>query len=171
MFNLAQLFIVALVLAAALASISVWAPRKVWVRTSAIVIACLFLPLAYAGLADLLSKPKPVNLEWAHRNVPEATVLAAQLKENQGIYLWLKFDGADEPRSYVLPWDRNVAEQLQKGMREAEANKNGLRMKLPFQLSLDNRDPMFYALPQPALPPKDRDDSGPMQYQQPGVEA
>lgn len=171
MFNLAQLFIIALVLAAALASISVWAPRKVWVRACAVLIAILFLPLAYAGLADLLSKPKPVNLEWAHRNVPEATVLAAQLREGDGIFLWLKIDGVDEPRSYVLPWDRKIAEQLQEGMREAEANKNGLRMKLPFQFSLDDRETMFYALPQPALPPKDRDGNGPMRYQHPGVEA
>lgn len=171
MFELTQLFVIALVLAAILASIGVWAPRKLWVRTCAVLVASLFLPLAYASFADLLSKPKPVNLEWAHRNVPEATVLAAQLREGEGIFLWLKFEGVNEPRSYVLPWDREVAEQLQEGMREAEANQNGLRMKMPFQLSLDNNEPMFYAVPQPTLPPKDRDDSGPLQYQHPGTEA
>ena len=171
MFGLAQLFVFALVLAGILASISIWAPRRVWVRTCAVMTAILFLPLAYAGLADLLSKPKPVNLEWAHRNVPEATVLAAQLREGEGIFLWLKIDGVEEPRSYVLPWDRKVAEQLQEGMRDAETNKNGLRMKMPFETSLDEREPRFYALPQPVLPPKDRDPDGPLMYQHPGIEA
>ncbi len=171
MFHLDQLFVIALTLAVALASISIWAPRKIWVRTCAVLIAILFLPLAYAGFADLLSKPKPVNLEWAHRNVPEATVLAAQLKEGKGIFLWLKIDEVEEPRSYVLPWDRKLAEQLQEGMREAEANQNGLRMKMPFEQSLENREPKFYAVPQPALPPKDRQGNGPMMYQHPDLDA
>ena len=30
-------------------------------------------------------------------------------------------------------------------------------MRLPFEPSLDDREPKFYALPQPPLPPKDAD--------------
>ena len=40
--------------------------------------------------------------------------------------------------------------------REAQpSGSRPLRMRLPFEPSLDDREPRFYALPQPALPPKD----------------
>ena len=37
--------------------------------------------------------------------------------------------------------------------------------------SLEDRGPKFYALPQPAFPPKDRDEDGPLYYKRPGIEA
>jgi hypothetical protein len=37
--------------------------------------------------------------------------------------------------------------------------------------SLDDREPKFYALPQPAPPPKDGDNRGPQRYQAPGTDA
>jgi hypothetical protein len=40
-------------------------------------------------------------------------------------------------------------------------------MRLPFEPSLDDGEPKFYALPQPALPPKDLDREPPKFYEQP----
>ncbi|WP_119461375.1 hypothetical protein [Rhodospirillaceae bacterium SYSU D60014] len=168
--NLIYLFGATVLLASLLASISIWAPRKLWVKGSAVVTASLLLVVGYASLADLLSKPKPVNLEWVKRNVPEATVLSASIEEGQGIYLWLQIAGIAGPRSYVMPWDQETAEQLQSALEDAETNGNGVRMIAPFEPSLDTREPKFYALPQPALPPKDRDHRGPMVYEHPGTE-
>ena len=51
---------------------------------------------------------------------------------------------------------RNAAEQLQEAARSAAEQQTALRMRMPFEKSLDDRAPRFYALPQPALPPKDR---------------
>ena len=42
--------------AAALATIAVWTPRKTPVRVAAVVVAALFVPLAYLSVQDLLSK-------------------------------------------------------------------------------------------------------------------
>ncbi|MFQ5958697.1 MAG: hypothetical protein ACE5LF_04940 [Alphaproteobacteria bacterium] len=168
--ELAHLFVLAVFIAAVLTTITIWSPRRVWVKSIAIVTASLFLPLAYAAFADLLSKPKPVDLEWAHRNVTEATVLAASMREDDGIFLWLQIDGVAEPRSYVLPWNRELAEELQDAQREAEANRNGLRIKLPFESTRDDRDHKFYAPPQPIPPLKDLGDDGPLIYRHPGFE-
>jgi len=64
-----------------------------------------------------------------------------------------------------------LAQQLQNAMREAEENGTGLRMRLPFENSLDMREPKFYALPQPALPPKDVvPETAPQQYRHPTLE-
>jgi hypothetical protein len=95
-------------------------------------------------------------------------VLGSSLREDDGIYLWLQLPNAGEPRSYVLPWDREIAEQLQAAQREAEETQGGLKMRLPFEPSLDDREPKFYAMPQPAPPEKEAPAQGPQFYQAPG---
>jgi len=166
-----QLFVVAAALAATLGLISIWAPRRLAIKAAALAATVLFLPLAYASLVELLSKPKPVDLEWWLSHAADAEVLASRLVENEGIYLWLQLVDVAEPRAYVLPWDRASAEQLQQALREAEQQGSGVQMRLPFEPSLDDREPKFYALPQPALPPKDLLQPPPEFYQPPGRDA
>jgi hypothetical protein len=166
-----QLFIGAAALAATLCLISIWAPRRLAIKAAALSATVLFLPLAYASLVELLSKPKPVDLEWWLSDAADAEVLAARQVENQGIYLWLQLPDIAEPRAYVLPWDRASAEQLQQALREAEQQGSGVQMRSPFEPSLDDREPKFYALPQPALPPKDLIEPPPEFYQPPGRDA
>jgi len=166
-----QLFVAAAALAATLGLISIWAPRRLAIKAAALAATMLFLPLAYASLVELLSKPKPVDLEWWLSRAPDAEVLASRLVENEGIYLWLQLVEVAEPRAYVLPWDRASAEELQRALREAEQQGSGVQMRLPFEPSLDDREPKFYALPQPALPPKDQIDPPPEFYQPPGRDA
>ncbi|MBI3454123.1 MAG: hypothetical protein HY057_15060 [Rhodospirillales bacterium] len=153
--DLFHLFAAGLFLAALLTSISIWAPRRFFVKAAAVGLAALFVPLSYAGLSGLLSRPKPASLEWARKTIPEAAVLGSSIREGEGIYLWLQMPNVGEPRAYVLPWNRQMAQQLQEATREAEKSGTGLRMRLPFERSLDNREPKFYALPQPAPPLKD----------------
>ncbi len=155
MTDLTYMFTAVAILAGVMAGISIWSRRRLWIRFAALAVAALLLPLSYAAFAQLLSQPKPISLEWWFRQADEATVLGSSIQEGEGIYLWLQFSTLDEPRAYRLPWDRELAEQLQAALREAEENHSQLRMRGPFEPSLDDRDPKFYALPQPALPPKD----------------
>jgi hypothetical protein len=166
-----QLFVIAAALAATLGLIGIAAPRRLAIKVIALATAVLFLPVAYASLIALLSKPKPVDLEWWLTGAAEAEVVASRLIENEGIYLWLQLIDVPEPRSYVLPWDRHSAEQLQQALRDAQRNGSGVHMRLPFEPSLDAREPKFYALPQPALPPKDLLEPPPEFYQPPGRDA
>jgi hypothetical protein len=161
MTELTQLFAVIAVLTGVITSFSVWAPRRLWLKASAFALALLFLPAAYVGLSRLLSMPKPAQLEWWHAQAEEATVLASSLRENEAIYLWLQMGALPEPRAYALPWNRDLAEQLQAAQREAAENQTQVQMRLPFERSEDDQEPKFYAMPQPALPPKDLDYSPP----------
>lgn len=163
--------VVATVLAAALASIAVWAPRKSWVRGVAVATAMLFVPLALIALIGLLSRPKPVALEWDGAGLRDARVIAASLREGEAIYVWLQIDRDGAPRAYVLPWDRQQAEDLQRAMREARAKRTGLRMRQPFEPTWDRREPRFYALPQPPMPPKTPPGEAPATYVRPGTAA
>ncbi len=160
-------------LAAVLASISIWSRRALWIKVVALATTMLLIPTAYAGILDLLSKPKPVHLEWIAGSVEEAMVLSAAIREDEAIYLWLKIDGVGEPRYYVLPWDLGLAEELQEALREAAHNRSGVLMRFPFEPSWARDDPTFYALPQPALPPKFVDPAapGPLLYLHPEIES
>jgi hypothetical protein len=167
--DLTGFFVVLVGLAAILAQISIWAPRKVWVKVTALVTTALFLPAAYISLADLLSRPKPMDIEWNNVDLAEATVLGASMREDEAIYLWLGIEGLVEPRAYVMPWNQEMAQQLQDAQRAAETEGNGVRMSQPFERSWDKRERRFYAAPQPPLPDKRRGKDRPFIFQQPGA--
>jgi hypothetical protein len=171
MSNLPFLFALAALLAAALASIAIWSPRRLEAKATALACAALFMPLAYAGMSDLLSRPKPVGMEWWHDQAGEATVLGSQMREGESLFLWLQLAGEAEPRAYRLPWSQRMAQELQQAQEEAQRNGTSARMRLPFEPTLDDREPKFYALPQPALPPKDYAQPPAQVYQQPGENA
>jgi hypothetical protein len=171
MTELTYLFALVAVLAGLVASISIWAPRRLWIKLCALATAALFLPVAYVALMQLLSMPKPMTYEWWHGQADEATVVGSSLQEEQGIYLWLQLPDVPEPRAYVLPWSRDLAEQLQTALREAKERRSGVQMRLPFEPSLDDRKPKFYVMPQPALPPKDLEQPPAQLYQPPGRDA
>ena len=171
MTGVTELFVAATLLTGVLALISIWAPRRLLVKGVAMSTAVLFIPVAYASFVHLLSLPKPVSLEWWLTEAREATVLGSILREDDGIYLWLQLPEVDQPRAYVLPWDRNVAEQLQEAEREAAETQGGLKMRLPFEPSFDNQEPKFYAQPQPAPPEKEEPVTGPEIYEAPGRDA
>lgn len=148
-----------------LTSFAVASPRRLLVKGAALVVGAVGFAGAVYALPNFLALPKPVGLEWWHANAEEATVLAASLQEDEAIYLWLLLRGVDEPRAYALPWSRDLAEQLQAAQREAEESQTKVQMRLPFEDSLDDREPKFYATPQLQLPAKDADQPPAMQYQ------
>jgi hypothetical protein len=128
-------------------------PRgRVWQRTASATIFVLLIALVYGGSIELLGRPKPVRLEW--RDMEKAQVLGASMREDQAIYLWLQFDGAPEPKVYTLPWSMQTAQDLQNAMQEGEASGTGVEMTMSLESGLDDREPKFHAVPQPALPDK-----------------
>ena len=70
-----------------------------------------------------------------------------------------------------LPWNQQQAEQLQKALHDAEASGTGVRMRLPFEPSLDPEKPKFYAMPQPALPDKPEPGAPAQRFIQAGQDA
>ena len=161
------LFVPLVLVAALLSNIGIWSPRRLWLKLSALVAAMAFIPLGYTSLSELLSRPKPVALEWLRRELPEATLLGANMQEDRAIYLWLKVPEINEPRAYTLPWNRALAEQLQRTQREAKKNRNGVRVRRPFDGTDDPRERMLYAAPQQALPPKPAPDDVTLNEAQP----
>lgn len=137
-----------------------------------LVLALGFTPLrtrsVFAGLALVAAVPlmlspwgKPRPIWSAIVGMPEcrpdtspdpSSILAAQVREDEGrILLWLQV-ATCEPTAYELPWTAQMAQQVQEAIEDAE--KNGTQAKLRYEPSLDRLEPKAYADPQPALPPK-----------------
>ena len=144
-------------------AIAIWTPRKTWIRAGAVLTTVLFVPIAYATLTVLLSKPKPVSMEWFERNAERATVLGASLDEGKAIYLWLLLEGSKEPRFYVLPWQQQTAEQLEDTLESAIKSRSEVILKDPFtkrsnqetsSLSIEIKPPPTLPLKPPQLPPR-----------------
>lgn len=154
MTELFYLFASSAALAAILAAITIWSHRKLWAKLSAVVATALFIPAIYLSYADLLSRPKPVSIEWWHQDASEATVVASRLREGEAIYLWIEMADSDEPRAYKLPWQQQMAKELYGAQREAQAMGTKVQMRLPFKDADRALDPVFYAQPQPPLPSK-----------------
>jgi hypothetical protein len=133
-------------------------------RTLSVSIFVLLIAVVYGGSIELLGRPKPLRLEW--RDAADAEVVSAVPVENKAIYVWLIMPDSSEPCAYVLPWSLQTAQQLQEAMSQAEADGTAVRMVMPFESSLEDREPMFYAMPQPAMPPKDYRGGSPLVHRQ-----
>jgi hypothetical protein len=157
-------FVIAATMVGLLATIAIWAPRSVKLKVCALFCATMFLPLGYISLNDILSRPKPISLESAHKQLPEVQIVSAVMKEDVGIYLWLQLPDIAEPRSYKLPWSTETAKQLHKAQQDAEAKGTEVKMKKPFEKNVDNREAVFYAAPQPQPPAKAAPDDKPILF-------
>ena len=151
-------------LAAVLVTVALWAPRRLWVKLGALAVATIFLPGGYFALLEMLSRPKPVGLEMVRQELAEATVLGVRMEENKAIYLWLGIPGIQEPRSYALPWDKQLAKQLQGAERESENTGAPVQMRKPFENSMDEREKRFYAAPPPPPPEKAPPNENPLTF-------
>ena len=120
-------------------------------------IAALVLLAALAGMVatvtENLSRPKPIS--WERRmTIPETEALWWRLEEGKAIYVVMLLPAEPEPRYYVLPWSKKVAEKLD-ALREKREKGSRVIFAYPFEPSLENRKPLVpHELPPPALPRK-----------------
>ena len=129
-----------------------WVVPKSRYRWAGIVTFALILAGTYATATELLSRTKPISLEWMARNTQSAEVLAYAWEEGKAIYVWLLLPGISEPRAYAIPWSIQTMQQLQQG-REG-GGEEGFMLMLPFQWSWEDRESPFHPVPQPKMPDK-----------------
>ncbi|MBT5494773.1 MAG: hypothetical protein HOK54_03435 [Alphaproteobacteria bacterium] len=152
---LTYIFIAIVLLAAILASLAAWAPRRAWVRVGALIVTLLIVPIAFFQVTEMLSRPKPANYEWLRRNVDKVTVLSASFDEQRAIYLWVRFEGDIQPRYYSLPWSNRLAENLQDTLEEAvQQNGNVVLRHFFSRQSLGDYGDLNMEIVPPPVPPQ-----------------
>ncbi len=154
MADLLPWFVAMAVLVATLASITLWSRRKRAVKVIALGLVAVLLPTGYFSLVELLSRPKPMMLEWSPPTKQDSTVLASQLQEGEAIYLWVVRHDTPEPRSYVLPWDEELARELHESKRKAARDGGAVRVRMQQAQQRIEGKRMFYVEPQRAPPAK-----------------
>jgi len=132
-------------------------PRAVRAWSSVVVGGTLIAGL-YATEANLLGHPKPARLE---SGVLEAEVLAIHMIEGQAIHVWLLEEASEEPLALSIPWDETTARAAQAAQRQAEDNGTRVGVRLGGRPISQDDEPVFYAEPQPAPPPKRSERRGP----------
>ena len=151
---LVQIFAAAIAIAAALATLAIWAPRPTRIRVLAVVITAIYIPVAYVQFLEILSRPKPMTFEWYERATKKAVLLGVSLHEKESIYVWLRPFGSIEPRYYVIPWNLKLAEKLQKATSEATRGNSTVVLEDPFQRrSLEEWGDLNVEIVPPPLPP------------------
>lgn len=106
-----------------LGAVAVKSARSGGARAFILISACFAYTALFVGPLQLLSYAKPTSMEWVNRNVEEAEVLHAELREGEGIYLLLDWYGT--PRYYKIPWDVELAQQLIEAMEQARGEAGG----------------------------------------------
>ena len=148
-------FVAAIAVAATLATLAIWAPRKPLIRFIALGVTVLFIPIAYLQLSEMLARPKPIAFEWFRRNVEQAQLLGASFDEGRAIYLWLRVDQDVEPRFYVMPWRQEVAEKLEDVIDNALRNNSTIILKKPFiRKFMEDLGDLNANIVPPPLPPQ-----------------
>ena len=139
---------------------------NVWQRFASALIFVILIGVVYGGSIELLSRPKPLRLEW--RNPAEAKVLGSSIQEGKAIYVWLQVGDSPEPRAYALPWSTKAAQQLQDATESGKRKGTGVQVSLPFQAAGNaTGERKFYAPPQQALPDKSYGPNQPILYNHP----
>ena len=124
------------------------------VRTPTAAIILLAALVGMVGtVTENLSRPKPIS--WERKMaIPETEALWWRLEEGKAIYVVMLLPAEPEPRYYVLPWSKKVAEKLD-ALREKREKGSRVIFAYPFEPSLENRKPLVpHELPPPALPRK-----------------
>jgi len=148
-------FVAAIAVAALLATLAIWAPRRPLVRFIALAVTVLFIPIAYLQFTEMLARPKPIAFEWFRRNVEQAQLLGASLDEGRAIYLWLRVDQDVEPRFYVMPWRQEVAEKLEDMIDNSLRNNSTIVLKKPFiRKFMEDMGDLNANIVPPPLPPQ-----------------
>ena len=106
-------------------------------RRRAFAIALTLATVVAAGYSGvvLLGRPQPTEISLAMPSRPWVDVLFADWTEGTGIYVLARHPGGMEPRLYVLPWHRSLAEQLQQAIILARNRGGGLRMADVFRIA------------------------------------
>lgn len=137
----APYFLGVLIIAFALAIVSIWWSRSIVFKIIALISLGSAVWLVWAAVGaynerihyvvnNLLSQPKPITyaalLEMLPENHPGHLVLYGEAKNDKDIYLLLRSPHVSEPRYYIMEANKELQKHFQKAKREAKEKNTQL---------------------------------------------
>ena len=151
-------------------ALSIWSRKKVKYKVLSITIGVFAYLISYATLLEILSRPKPKNLELLNKYANELTLLHVNWVEGEAIYLLVQLDDIIEPRLYEFPWNAAQAQEYDEMLEKGRENGEEVKIANPFfPTNAEERKTIIYTAPAKPLPPKEAPETGITSYD-PNVE-
>ena len=151
-------------------ALSIWSRKKVKYKILSITIGVFAYIISYATLLEILSRPKPKNLELLNKYANELTLLHVNWVEGEAIYLLVQLDDIIEPRLYKFPWNASQAQEYDEMLEKGRENGEEVKIANPFYpTNAEERKTIIYTAPAKPLPPKEAPETGITSYD-PNVE-
>ena len=151
-------------------ALSIWSRKKVKYKVLSITIGVFAYLVSYATLLEILSRPKPKNLELLNKYANELTLLHVNWVEGEAIYLLVQLDDIIEPRLYKFPWNASQAQEYDEMLEKGRENGEEVKIANPFYpTNAEERKTLIYTAPAKPLPPKEAPETGITSYD-PNVE-
>jgi len=138
--------------------VTIWSRRPYIWRVSVFFVGLVLVLTVYVALLELMSRPKPNNLEIAHKQTKEVTLLHVSWIEEEAIYILIQIPDVNEPRLYKLPWSKNEAQNYENAMAEGEEQDIEVKIGNPFfESDEEDRERLVYTSPVRPMPQKGRE--------------
>ena len=148
-------FFTIVILVALIVSISFKSRKNFYYKLTSLILGISVFALTYISLLEILSRPKPKELEILKRYVKEVTLLHVTWVENHAIHILVRLDGLKEPRLYSFPWDPLQAQEFDEALEKGRENNEEVRISNPFFTSnTEKKKVILYTSPARPLPPK-----------------
>ena len=148
-------FFTVVILTAILTSLTFKSRKKTYIKVFSLILGISIFIISYVSLLEILSRPKPKNLEILNKYVKEVTLLHVSWIEGESIHILIRLDGIKEPRLYSFPWDPIQAQEFDEALENGRENNEEVRISNPFFVSnLEERKTLIYSSPARPLPAK-----------------
>ena len=148
-------FCIVVLLTALLTNLSFKSRKKLQLKVLALVLGVGIFFISYGALLEILSRPKPKNLEIINKYIEEATLLHVSWIEGESIHILIRLPNIKEPRLYSFPWDPIQAQEFDEALEKGRENNEEVRISNPFFTSnLEERKVLIYSSPAKPLPKK-----------------
>ena len=148
-------FFIIVILTAILTSLIFKSRNKTQTKFFTLILGISIFLISYVSLLEILSRPKPKNLEILNKYVEEVTLLHVSWVEGEAIHILIRLDGVKEPRLYSFPWDPIQAQEIDEALEKGRESNEEVRISNPFFVSnLEERKTLIYSSPAKPLPAK-----------------
>ncbi len=153
------------ILISCIVAISIWSRKSVKYKCVSILLGVFAYIISYGTMLEILSRPKPKNLEVLNKYANELTLLHVNWVEGEAIYLLVQLDDLPEPRLYQFPWNAAQAQEYDEMLEKGRENGEEVKIANPFYpTNAEERKTLVYTAPAKPLPPKEAPEPGITSY-------
>ena len=146
-------------------AITIWSRKELKYKIISISLGLLSYFISYGTMLEILSRPKPKNLELLNKYANELTLLHVNWVEGEAIYLLVQLDDLKEPRLYKFPWNASQAQEYDEALEKGRENGEEVKIANPFYpTNAEERKTLIYTAPAKPLPAKEAPKTGITSY-------